>query len=156
VYKSWQLITTVISIVFIGIILAVQQFPTKPRVLCADVFTTKAILEPTFANPPAPYTLTVSLSEQRPDVFAVYQIIDTNGFGWLTQRVTAESSNPQIMSLPNTYPVRRIRLALLHPEEMVRAQKIQQASRQFDLPNWVRAEGWLAPQLTLCESLEVQ
>lgn len=126
--------------------LNVQYQPSRPSIACNQVFDGRPTLEPAGRS----YRVILRLRANPKAASVVLQTVDTNGFGWLV--LTPPPRRVWAVLLPETFPIREVRVGVLAPSEANRARTIKEAARAFDVRRWWSARGWVAPKLTLCRT----
>ena len=126
----------------------VPYSPPLPAVACDAVFATAPTIEPSGNS----YRVLLHLRADPEPAVVDFQIIDSNGFGWILRDLPAGPRLAGRPARPLPHPHRpRGRAGAI---EAARATAIRRAARAFDVGAWVAARGWAAPDLTLCRSFD--
>jgi len=128
--------------------------PDRPTLACDAIFATG----PTVHAPDVPdgrFVVQAELLPDRPDAVLQHQIVDANGFGWVTRDLRAGAPTAYRTELPPVPRTHTIRVGVLTPDEEARARATREAARAFDLRAWRAVQGCVAPAVTLCETASV-
>jgi hypothetical protein len=146
------LIPAVIFLALGWTVISLPIYEPPVPLVCSDTFY-EIDINPKSSIPDPSHTVVAELQEGHPQLVAVYQIIDTNGFGWLTQSLGERLSLQR--ELPFYYPVTTIRVGLMRPDDHERARALEAASRRFDTRGWLNLQGWQNPHVTICYELHM-
>lgn len=136
-------------------LMTVEWLPVVTPLDCKAIFSSQPKLEAISGASERAVQLTITLTENHPDVFLVYQLVDKNGFGWLVERADPESARQRSTELSTGHPLKTIRLGVMTLSEHERARAIDRAAQHFEVRDWLRLRGWQAPHLTICEAFDV-
>jgi hypothetical protein len=133
------------------IILAnLDQQTLQPLIACAEVSKTQTIGLRENTSQPF-YTLQIPLLPTHPEGVAVVQLVAVGRSGWKQYPIPIAKDSLEI----NVYKpsdLLLLRYGLLSSEEALRAQQIEEAAKQWQWPDWWKAQGWKSPSMTLCKT----
>ncbi len=126
-----------------------QQTTLQPLIACAEVAKTQTIGLRENTSQPL-YTLQIPLVSPHSEGVAVVQLVAVGRSGWNQYPIPAIDIFEIDVYKPSDLLL--LRYGLVTPQEALRAQKIEEAAKHWQWPEWWKVKGWKSPLMTLCKT----